>query len=75
MITEPAPYGVIGSITPSTNPSETVINNGIGMLAAGNAAVEPVSFFVRIEVPIDHALGHVVDPEEGVGGPGHPGHR
>lgn len=39
MITEPAPYGVIGSITPSTNPSETVINNGIGMIAAGNAVV------------------------------------
>jgi acyl-CoA reductase-like NAD-dependent aldehyde dehydrogenase len=39
MITEPAPYGVIGAITPSTNPSETVINNGIGMVAAGNAAV------------------------------------
>lgn len=39
MITEPAPFGVIGSITPSTNPSETVINNGIGMLSAGNAIV------------------------------------
>jgi acyl-CoA reductase-like NAD-dependent aldehyde dehydrogenase len=39
MITEPAPYGVIGSITPSTNPSETVINNGIGMIAAGNGVV------------------------------------
>jgi acyl-CoA reductase-like NAD-dependent aldehyde dehydrogenase len=39
MITEPAPYGVIGSITPSTNPSETVINNGIGMIAAGNAVI------------------------------------
>jgi acyl-CoA reductase-like NAD-dependent aldehyde dehydrogenase len=39
MITEPAPYGVIGSITPSTNPSETVINNGIGMVSAGNAVV------------------------------------
>lgn len=39
MITEPAPYGIIGSITPSTNPSETVINNGIGMIAAGNAVV------------------------------------
>jgi acyl-CoA reductase-like NAD-dependent aldehyde dehydrogenase len=39
MITEPAPYGVIGSITPSTNPSETVINNGIGMISAGNAVV------------------------------------
>jgi acyl-CoA reductase-like NAD-dependent aldehyde dehydrogenase len=39
MITEPAPYGVIGSITPSTNPSETIINNGIGMISAGNAVV------------------------------------
>jgi aldehyde dehydrogenase len=38
-IMEPAPYGVIGSITPSTNPSETVINNGIGMISAGNAVV------------------------------------
>lgn len=36
---EYAPYGVIGSITPTTNPSETVINNGIGMIAAGNAVV------------------------------------
>jgi acyl-CoA reductase-like NAD-dependent aldehyde dehydrogenase len=36
---EYAPYGVIGSITPTTNPSETVINNGIGMLSAGNAVV------------------------------------
>lgn len=36
---EMAPYGVIGSITPSTNPSETVICNSIGMIAAGNAVV------------------------------------
>uniref|UniRef100_UPI0035E3CB05 aldehyde dehydrogenase family protein n=2 Tax=Anaerospora hongkongensis TaxID=244830 RepID=UPI0035E3CB05 len=36
---EMAPYGVIGSITPTTNPSETVICNGIGMIAAGNAVV------------------------------------
>ena len=34
-----APYGVILSVTPSTNPSETIINNGIGMLAGGNATV------------------------------------
>ena len=38
-LTERAPYGVIGSITPSTNPTETIINNGIGMLAGGNAVV------------------------------------
>jgi acyl-CoA reductase-like NAD-dependent aldehyde dehydrogenase len=36
---ERAPYGVIGSITPSTNPTETLICNGIGMIAAGNAVV------------------------------------
>ena len=36
-ILERSPFGVIGAITPSTNPSETVINNGIGMVAAGNA--------------------------------------
>ncbi len=36
---EQAPYGVIGSITPCTNPTETILNNGIGMLAAGNAVV------------------------------------
>jgi acyl-CoA reductase-like NAD-dependent aldehyde dehydrogenase len=36
---ELAPWGVVGSITPSTNPSETVINNGIGMISAGNAVV------------------------------------
>lgn len=39
MITERAPYGVIGAITPSTNPTESIINNGIGMVAAGNTVV------------------------------------
>ncbi len=39
MLCEWAPYGVIGSITPVTNPSETIINNGIAMLAAGNTVV------------------------------------
>jgi propionaldehyde dehydrogenase len=38
-LTELAPYGVICSIIPSTNPTETVINNGIGMFAAGNSVV------------------------------------
>ena len=39
MLTEMAPFGVVGSITPSTNPSETVICNSIGMIAAGNGVV------------------------------------
>lgn len=34
-----APFGVIGSITPSTNPTETVTNNAISMIAAGNTVV------------------------------------
>ena len=38
-VVERAPYGLIGSITPSTNPSETVINNAIGMVAGGNSVV------------------------------------
>ncbi|WKY47038.1 aldehyde dehydrogenase EutE [Eubacteriaceae bacterium ES3] len=36
---EQSPFGVIGSVSPSTNPSETVINNSIGMLAGGNTVV------------------------------------
>ena len=36
---EMAPFGVVGAITPSTNPSETVICNSMGMVAAGNGVV------------------------------------
>lgn len=38
---ELSPFGVIGAISPSTNPSETVICNAIGMLAAGNSVFSP----------------------------------
>jgi acyl-CoA reductase-like NAD-dependent aldehyde dehydrogenase len=38
-IVEYAPYGVIGSIIPSTNPISTVTCNAISMVAAGNAVV------------------------------------
>jgi len=38
-LVEYAPYGVIGSITPSTNTTSSVICNAISMVAAGNAAV------------------------------------
>ena len=38
-LTEPAPFGVIGAITPVTNPTSTIICNSIGMLAAGNSVV------------------------------------
>jgi aldehyde dehydrogenase len=36
---ENAPWGVIASVTPSTNPSATVINNAISMISGGNSVV------------------------------------
>jgi acyl-CoA reductase-like NAD-dependent aldehyde dehydrogenase len=39
VLTEPAPFGVIGAITPVTNPSSTIICNAIAMVSAGNAVV------------------------------------
>ncbi len=36
---ENAPWGVIASVTPSTNPAATVINNAISMIAGGNAVI------------------------------------
>ncbi|RJX75190.1 aldehyde dehydrogenase EutE [Vibrio sinensis] len=36
---EHSPYGVIGAIAPSTNPTETIINNTISMVAAGNTII------------------------------------
>ena len=55
MLMERAPFGVIGAITPSTNATETIINNGIAMVAGGNSVVfnvhpsakNVVSFFVQ----------------------------
>jgi aldehyde dehydrogenase len=39
VLLEPAPFGVIGAITPVTNPTSTIICNAIGMVAAGNSVV------------------------------------
>jgi acyl-CoA reductase-like NAD-dependent aldehyde dehydrogenase len=38
-LTEPAPFGTIAAITPTTNPTSTIICNTIGMIAAGNTVV------------------------------------
>jgi propionaldehyde dehydrogenase len=51
-IIEYAPYGVIGAITPVTNPSETVICNSIAMLSA--AWARPLAFTVS---PCGDCLG------------------
>lgn len=39
MLTEHAPFGIIGAITPTTNPTSTIINNTIAILSGGNAVV------------------------------------
>ncbi|SCI25102.1 MULTISPECIES: aldehyde dehydrogenase family protein [unclassified Romboutsia] len=38
-LVELSPFGVIGAIAPTTNPTETLLCNSIGMLAAGNSVV------------------------------------
>jgi acyl-CoA reductase-like NAD-dependent aldehyde dehydrogenase len=52
MVTEYAPYGVIGAITPTTNPTSTIINNTIAILSAGNTVtfnVHPSARGVSVE--------------------------
>jgi acyl-CoA reductase-like NAD-dependent aldehyde dehydrogenase len=39
MVTEYAPFGVVGAITPTTNPTSTIINNTIAIVSAGNGVV------------------------------------
>ncbi len=39
VLIESAPFGVIGAITPVTNPTSTIINNTIAMVSAGNTVV------------------------------------
>ena len=38
-ILERAPFGIIGCITPCTNATETIVNNGISMFSGGNISV------------------------------------
>lgn len=38
-LTELIPFGVVCAVTPVTNPTSTIINNGIMFIAGGNAAV------------------------------------
>jgi aldehyde dehydrogenase len=76
-LTEPAPYGVIGAITPCTNPTSTIINNSIGMLAAGNAVVfnvHPTSKRCSMEtiVLLNKAITEAGGPPNVVVGVGQP---
>jgi aldehyde dehydrogenase len=66
-LTELAPWGVIGAVTPSTNPAATIINNGISMVAAGNAVVfasHPMARGVT-----NHAIHIMNQASAEVGGP------
>jgi propionaldehyde dehydrogenase len=38
-LVEYAPFGVIAAVTPSTNPTSTIINNTISILSAGNSVI------------------------------------
>lgn len=67
-LVEYCPFGVIGSITPTTNPTETVISNAIGMIAGGNTVVfspHPRSKNVTIKliVMLNKALEEVGAPK------------
>lgn len=60
-LVEKAPYGVIGSITPSTNPTATIISNAIGMIGAGNAVVfNPHPSAKKVSAFIVHLLNQAV---------------
>lgn len=51
-LVENAPWGVIASVTPSTNPGATIINNAISMISGGNTivfAVHPSAKRVTLE--------------------------
>jgi acyl-CoA reductase-like NAD-dependent aldehyde dehydrogenase len=66
---EYAPYGIIGSITPTTNPSETIINNGISMLSAGNAVIfNPHPSAKKVSVRTAEIMDQVIREH---GGPSH----
>ncbi len=61
VLVEPAPFGVIGAITPVTNPSSTIICNSIGMVAAGNTVVfNPHPFAKRVTAETVRLLGAAI---------------
>jgi acyl-CoA reductase-like NAD-dependent aldehyde dehydrogenase len=67
MLTERAPYGVFLAVTPTTNPTETVICNAIGMIAGGNAVVFNVHpSAAQVCNWLVHLLNEAI---QGVGGP------
>lgn len=66
-LNERAPYGIIASITPSTNPIATIINNSITMLSAGNVVV--FSFHPNAKKCCAKMVGLINDAIISIGGP------
>jgi aldehyde dehydrogenase len=65
---ENAPWGVIASVTPSTNPGATVINNAISMVSGGNAVIfSPHPGAKRTSQEAIRILNRAVFEETGVG--------
>jgi aldehyde dehydrogenase len=61
VLTEPAPFGVIGAITPVTNPPSTIICNAIGMISAGNTVVfNPHPSAKRVSMATVRALNQAI---------------
>lgn len=66
---EMGPFGVIGAITPCTNPSETIICNAIGMLAGGNTVVfNPHPAAIKTSI---YAINLINEASLEAGGPDH----
>ena len=66
-LVEMGPFGVIGAITPCTNPSETVLCNTIGMLAGGNTVVfNPHPAAIKTSI---YAINLVNEASLAAGGP------
>ncbi|TCS81676.1 aldehyde dehydrogenase family protein [Muricomes intestini] len=64
---EMGPFGVIGAITPCTNPSETILCNTIGMLAGGNTVVfNPHPAAIKTSI---HAINLLNEASLEAGGP------
>lgn len=64
---ENAPWGVVASVTPSTNPSATILNNSISMIAGGNAVV--FSPHPAAKAASQRAIQLINRASESVGGP------
>mgnify|MGYP001820481767 CR=1 FL=1 len=66
-LVENAPWGVIASVTPSTNPAATVINNAISMISGGNAVVfAPHPAAKRVTQEAIRIMNRVIVAETGI---------